>query len=422
MKVVVLGLWHLGSVTVACAAEHFFVTGIDFDPERITGLGEGRAPLSEPGLDDLLKAGLLSGRLSFSLGVDASALAAADILWVCEDTPVDDHDVPNADFVLQRLEQCLPALRAGAVVLLSSQLPAGTCRALAKKHPRFAFACSPENLRLGHALEIFRKPDRVVIGASEEDTRDTLRKLFAPFAADKIIWMSPTSAEMTKHGINAFLALSVTFANELAGLCEEIGADAREVETGLRSESRIGPKAYLRPGGAFAGGTLARDVVGLTQLARAKGANADLLSAILSSNNAHGDWPLRRLRSLLGSLKGKTIAVLGLTYKAGTDTLRRSRAVELVAALIKEGAQVQAYDPAVRTLPADISHARLCTGLDEALREADAAVIATEWPQIREADWAELFPLMRQRLIIDANRFLKLPPGADLKHITVGSL
>ena len=158
MNVVVLGLWHLGCVTAACCAEHFSVVGLDFDEALVSDLREGKAPLFEPGLDALIQQGLGSEKLRFALGTDEAALAAADVLWVCYDTPVDDNDVADVPFVLERLEKCLPALRPGAVVLISSQIPAGTCRALEAKHPGLAVACSPENLRLGKALDIFAIP------------------------------------------------------------------------------------------------------------------------------------------------------------------------------------------------------------------------------------------------------------------------
>ena len=269
MKVVVFGLWHLGCVTAACCAEHFEVVGLDFTPEVIANLRRGRAPIFEPGLDELIQRGLNSKQLSFTTE-EKEALAGANIIWICYDTPVDDNDVPDIDFVLARIERCIPCLHPGAIVLISSQMPAGTCRRLDEKHAakRISFACSPENLRLGDALKIFRNPDRIVAGVRDEETRGTLAKLFAPFARDRVLWMSPESAEMTKHGINAFLALSVTFANEIAQLCEAVGANAREVEQGLRSESRIGQKAYLRPGAAFAGGTLAHPDCGRQRRAR----------------------------------------------------------------------------------------------------------------------------------------------------------
>ena len=422
MNVVVLGLWHLGCVTAACCAEHFDVVGLDFDAELVAGLQAGKAPLYEPGLDDALRAGLDAGRLRFAEGADARALGAADVLWVCYDTPVDDHDVADVGFVLDRLARCLPALRPGAVVLLSSQIPAGTCADLERQHPGVAFAYSPENLRLGKALDIFRHPERIIAGTRTPEVRAALEPLFAPFCKE-VIWMRTESAEMTKHGINAWLALSVTFANELARLCEAVGADAREVERGLRSEPRIGQKAYIRPGASFAGGTLARDVVALTSLARVHGDPAALFAAILAGNDAHKDWALRRLENLLAPLRDAAIAVLGLTYKPGTDTLRRSGAVELAAKLLGAGARVHCYDPVVRELPPELSGASLSASLPDAVRDADAAVVATEWPQIKEADWSALIPTMRRCVVVDANGFLNLK-AADIpcvEYFAVGT-
>ena len=186
-------------------------------------------------------------------------------------------------------------------------------------------------MRLGKALDIFRHPERIVAGVRDAAATRRAGTSLRAVLPKEILWMRPESAEMTKHGINAWLALSVTFANEIARLCEAVGADAREVERGLRSEPRIGQKAYIRPGAAFAGGTLARDVVALTQLAREHGEPAAIFPAILAGNEAHKDWALGRLRTLLDPLAGATVAVLGLTYKPGTDTLRRSGAVELCA-------------------------------------------------------------------------------------------
>jgi hypothetical protein len=194
MKVVVVGLWHLGCVTVACCAEHFRVVGLDFDAETIAHLNSGRAPIIEPGLDELIQRGLESRQLSFTTN-QKDALENADILWVCFDTPVDENDVPDSAFVLDRIERCLSDLNPGATVLISSQLPAGTCRQLKKKHidQGLSFACSPENLRLGKALEIFRNPDRVVVGVQNGQARGILEKLFAPFAGDRVIWMRAES-------------------------------------------------------------------------------------------------------------------------------------------------------------------------------------------------------------------------------------
>ena len=425
MNVVVLGLWHLGCVTAACSAEHFRVVGLDFEEETIANLKRGRAPILEPGLDELVQRGLESKRLSFTSDLQG-ALENADVLWVCFDTPVDENDVADIDFVLERVERCLPGLRPGTVVLISSQLPAGTCRRLEEKYASrgLSFACSPENLRLGKALEIFRNPDRVVAGVRNAQVQKIVAQLFMPFAGDRILWMSPESAEMTKHGINAFLALSVTFANEIARLCERVGANAQEVEQGLRSESRIGPKAYIRPGSAFAGGTLARDVVTLTGIAREAGESAELIAAILRSNEAHKTWALQRLEAIFGQLEGVTVAILGMTYKPGTDTLRRSSAVELCLKLLDRRARVQCYDPVARGLTKELASAKTCETLPEALQQAEAAVIATEWPEIKEADWPTLIRTMKQPpVILDANRFLNLPADVlqNVRYFAVGT-
>jgi UDPglucose 6-dehydrogenase len=273
-------------------------------------------------------------------------------------------------------------------------------------------------------LEIFRNPDRVVVGARGEEAREILIRLLTPFAGDRILWMSPESAEMTKHAINAFLALSVTFANEIATLCEAVGANAQEVEQGLRSETRIGSKAYIRPGQAFAGGTLARDVVALTEIARASGKSAGLIAAILQSNEAHQAWALRRLESIFGKLNGVTVAVLGLTYKPGTNTLRRSSSVELCLSLLERHARVQCYDPAVKELTENLGTATICESLPDALRQAQAAVIATAWPEFSQADWPTIIQTMKQPpVILDPNRSLNLTADSlrGIRYFAVGS-
>lgn len=420
MKITVLGLWHLGSVTAACSARHFEVTGLDFDAAVVAGLAAGQAPILEPGLNELLGTGLASQRLRFTTDA-ASACAQADILWLTYDTPVNDHDESDVAFVLEQLRRALTHLPSGALVLISSQLPVGTCAALEREFPQFHFACSPENLRLGRALDAFEKAERVIVGLRTDAKRALLEELFKPFTP-QVLFMRTESAEMVKHALNSFLAVSITFINEIARLCEHTGADAREVSAGLKSDVRIGPKAYLGPGGPFAGGTLARDVVTLTQLAEAKGETIDLIPAIKRSNDLHRGWAFRKLQSRLGDLRGQTIALLGLTYTPNTDTLRRSAAVELAQQLLAAGARVQAFDPALKTLPPELAAILLAPDLPGALRDADAAVVCTEWPQFRQAPWAEAIGSMRQPLFVDANRFLEkeLAPLAGVKWLTVG--
>jgi len=421
MKLTVLGLWHLGCVTSACCARHFQVTGLDFDEAVVAQLNQAHAPILEPRLNELLGAGLAAKRLRFTADA-ASACGNADVLWLAYDTPVNDNDESDVTFVLEQLRRALPHLPTGALVLISSQLPVGTCHALEAEFPQFHFACSPENLRLGRALDAFEKAERVVVGIRNDAKRPLLEELFKPFTP-QVLFMRTESAEMVKHALNSFLAVSITFINEIARLCEHVGADAKEVSAGLKSEARIGPKSYLGPGGPFAGGTLARDVVALTRLAEEKHESLSLIPAIKQSNDLHRGWALRRLRARLGDLRGKSIAVLGLVYTPNTDTLRRSASVELCQQLLAAGAQVQAFDPALKALPAELAAITLAPNLTAALHSTVAAVVCTEWPQFRDAPWPELIrKLGPPAIVIDANRFLEKALGAlpNVEHISVG--
>jgi UDPglucose 6-dehydrogenase len=428
MKVCVLGLWHLGTVTAAClAAGGHNVTGLDFEPAVVANLTDGTPPLFEPGLEGLVRAGLAAGRLTFTTHA-ADACREADVVWVAYDTPVDDDDRADVDFVVERVARLFPHLRDGALVLISSQVPVGSTRRLEERFAaaassrRVAFAYSPENLRLGKAIEVFTRPDRVVVGVRSDADRVKVAELIAPFT-QRIEWMSVESAEMTKHALNAFLATSVTFINEIAAVCEQVGADATEVERGLKSEMRIGPKAYLSPGGAFAGGTLARDIMFLSQLGSTHSVPTHLLSSVKTSNDAHRQWAQRRLTQLLSGVGGKTVAVWGLTYKPGTDTLRRSSSIELCHWLALNGALVRAHDPAVRSLPADLSQGMtLVETALSAVEGASALVVATPWPEYRQVIAADVAARMSRMLVLDANRFLGETVGrlAGAEYVSVG--
>lgn len=423
MKIIVFGLWHLGCVTAACTARHFDVVGLDPDEDNINSLQRGAAPLFEPGLDDLIHNGLQTGRLRFTTDA-VSACRDAEILWVTFDAPVDDNDETDVESVLHHVRRCVPLLPHGALVLLSSQLPVGTCRQLESEFGAigYHFACSPENLRLGKALSIFENAERIIVGCRELHSRRKLEDLLGRFTK-QIIWMGSESAEMTKHAINSFLALSITFMNEVARICEATGADAKEVECGLKSESRIGPKAYLSPGGAFAGGTLARDVVAVTKLAQVAGEILEVIPAIKRSNDRHRLWALQKLQKLFVGETNCRVALLGLTYKPRTNTLRRSLAVELARALAEIGFEVRACDPSQPTLPADLDFIQFKTAIVEAINGVDAVVVCTEWPEFRNLDWHALVDGMRRAIVIDATRFLEnnVTGISGLCYLTVGS-
>jgi len=411
MNVGVLGLGHLGSVTAACLSKlGHRVVGMDFDEDRVADLSKGIAPIFEPGLEDLIGRGLSSGNLRFTGAVNE--VKDIDVLWVAYDTPVDDDDA-DTDFVMARIERALFGMSRDVVVLISSQLPVGSVRCLecaeTLNHgtPQLKVAYSPENLRLGRAVGDFLRPERIVVGVRSSRDRELLHGLLSSIT-ESIEWMSVESAEMTKHAVNAFLAASVAFANEIASICESMGADAKEVERGLKTENRIGPRAYLSPGAAFAGGTLARDVAYLNRTAHERGVITPLLSSVLASNDAHRRWAQRKLRGLFVDLSRTTVAVWGLTYKPGTDTLRRSPSVELCDWMIREGATIHVHDPMVKSLPE-----HWCDAVERyddpiaAVVGAHALVVATEWPLYRTISTDQLIQCSPHLVVLDANRFLK---------------
>ena len=425
LHVCVAGLWHLGSVTAAClgAAGHH-VVGYDDDVATVAGLRAGVPPIEEPRLGELIRTASETGHLRFDEA--PSAAGSADVVWITWDTPVSADDVSDVESVIARVERLFPHLRSDALVVVSSQLPVGTIAALERKLSALrptadvSFACIPENLRLGQAIDVFTRPDRVVAGIRRPADRERIEALIAPFTTN-IEWMRVESAEMSKHAINAFLAASITFMNEIGTLCEQVGADAQEVSRALKSEARIGPRAYLAPGAAFAGGTLARDVVTLSGLADSR-APVPVIAAIRESNDAHRQWAARRLREEWGTVAGHSVALWGLTYKPHTNTLRRSSAVELCEYLVDNGAQVTAYDPAIRSLPEHLANRVVLTGnARDAVRGAEALVLATEWPEFRAAA-AALEITDRSPVVLDAGRFLAaaLEHRPGVRYISVG--
>ncbi|MDR0486170.1 MAG: nucleotide sugar dehydrogenase [Elusimicrobiota bacterium] len=422
MKIAILGLWHLGCVYAACIASFGHkVKAFDEDAERIEKLKKGVPPIAEPDLNNLIKEGLQSGCLSFFDGLK-QALKDCGIIWITYDTPVDDEDEADCAFVFERIIKAIEAADENAVFVISSQLPAGSIYDLEKLAAQkgrgdLSFVCQPENLRLGKSIEIFKNPDRVICGVRDERAKEKMKNLFS-FCADRIEFMSPESAEMTKHSINAYLAMSVSFANEIAVLCEAAGADAKEVERGLKTEKRIGKDAYLRPGSAFDGGTLARDLKFLSQLSEKQ---SILFPAIFASNSRHKLWIFNKLKEIFISLKNKKIALWGLSYKAGSDTLRRSLAVEIAHLLQKEGADIFACDILIKELPVNLKTIiSLCENPQESVKGADALVVFRQEPEFEKTDGRRIIEAMRSPVIIDANRFLFSKFAGISRYYAVG--
>lgn len=446
-RVGVLGLWHLGCVTAACLAESGLeVVAADPDPTVIAALAESHPPVAEPGLAELLMRETKSGRLTFHSLAD-HPLRNVDAVWIAFDTPVDDEDHADAEWVIAQAHSALLHAREEALVIVSSQLPLGSTSRLAERLARdgrddLDFVCVPENLRLGEALSTFRSPDRFVAGVRGQRDRERLAPLLGRFS-ERIEWMGVESAEMTKHALNAFLATSVAFINEIGSMCEAVGADASEVSRGLKSDQRIGARAYLSPGDVFAGGTLARDIEALSRLAADKRLPAQLITGVAASNQAHRAWACRTLIALLSAeiepfvpktnaddgaplrlLEDRRIAVWGLTYKPGTNTLRRSSALELCNWLHEHKARIRVHDPAVDVLPdGEAGYLELCDSALAAAQGADALILCTPWPEYRDVDPQELISAMQRPIVIDAGGHLRSSVASlpSIRYAQVGT-
>lgn len=419
MNVCIFGLWHLGSVHAACLSNAGIKTiGLDLDNKIISLLKIGKAPISEPGLDELIAKNLSRGSLIFKSN-PSDALKGIDIFWVTFDTPVDEHDNPNANFVIKQAMNLLKYLPFGAEIVISSQLPVGSTKRIELfcrdnfKSMGFKVAYVPENIRLGNAIDSFTKPERFVLGIRNVSGTYKVESILKIFT-DNILKMSIESAEMAKHALNAYLATSITFINEISLICQSVGADIKEIEPALRSDPRIGEKAYIRAGSGFSGGTLARDVTVLADLSSKLNIDAPLLGSIIPSNTLHNMCAYNFLLKKFGDLSNKKIAVLGLTYKPGTDTLRRSQAITFCRLVARAGAIVQAYDPVISVLPKELSNIIfLKNSIGAALKDTDCIFITTEWPEFKHISPLEIKTISKVPIVYDQNRFLESTLGSD---------
>ncbi len=406
MQVLVIGLWHQGVVGAGCLAKlGHRVEAYDLDAERRALLRAGQQPVFEPGLAELLREQQDAGRLVWLS--DLREAASPDIAVLMHDTPVNDRDESDPACVFEAANALAPVLRRDTVVYVTAQVPVGTCDALyvvlksARADWEGGIVYSPENLRLGQAIERFLNPPLPVLGS---DKAQAIEKVAALWPED-VRWDRVTlrTAEMVKHALNTFLATTITFANELGNLCDEIGADGYRIAEILRREPRVGPKAMLFPGLGFAGGTLARDVQTLRALGDRSKLNTPFLDGLWEANAVQNTMVLRKLKSALGaSLANRRVAILGLTYKPDTSTLRRSASVELAEALHREGAVVAASDPR-----ADCEEVGALRDIEfheqpeAAARGADAVVLMTPWAVYRSLDLAALRALTRGDVLID---------------------
>jgi UDPglucose 6-dehydrogenase len=425
--VAVIGLWHLGCVVSSALAQlGHTVTGTDFDVAVVRGLREGRPPIYEPGLSELLAQQAAQGRLSFVVSCP-DALAGAEYAFITFDTPVDENDESDLAPIETALDMVADHGRGELQTVVMSQVPVGTCQRLAERlrkrapHLSVSLVYQPENLRLGEALKAFLAPDLIVVGAENEAAASRLLRLYEGIEGARVT-MSWESAEMVKHALNAFLATSVSFVNELADLAETAGADVRDVVRALRLDRRIGAHAFLSPGPGFSGGTLARDVQTLRRLGERVGRPTRQLDATLAVNARRLPNIVDKIHHLCGKPKGLQVGLLGLTYKPGTNTLRRSNALALARLLMRGGSEVQAFDPQVPK-PADGTQGiMLCSDPYQAAKGADAIVIMTPWPEFKKLDLARLRSVMRRPVVIDVHNFLNDAEArnAGLRYVGTG--
>jgi len=399
----VIGVGWVGLVTAACFAELGHpVIARDVLAEKVESLSRGEVTIHEPGLGELIRKN--QDRLTFTTDMD-ELLAGAKLLFVCVDTP----PTYSGDADLSRVRSVVADLPADGdhVLIMKSTVPAGTGETIRRDLPGMPYVSCPEFLKEGTAVEDFLHPDRVVVGADPADTAaaDAVAALYVPLGGE-IVMTDISSAEMIKLASNAYLATRISFINEIANVCEEVGADVGEVARGMGLDERIGPH-FLRPGIGFGGSCFPKDVNALKLLAGNSGYHFQLLNSVIEVNELQKRRVISKLTKHLGSLVGRRVALLGLAFKPETDDMREASSLVLSARLRGEGAEVVAYDPVA------MGNARtLLPGVEmkdtamKALENADAAVLVTEWPEFRELDWVGAAAKMRRPLIIDGRNFL----------------
>jgi UDPglucose 6-dehydrogenase len=393
MRVTVFGAGYVGLVTGACLARsgHEVVIA-DTDRDKLAALAEGRAPFHEPGLDDVITAGLAAGRLSFAHGSELASYG--DVTVIAVGTPATASGAADMRFVRSVVDQITRDAPRGTVVVMKSTVPPGTGVGLSAEFAAsgIAYVSNPEFLREGSAVNDWFHTDRIVLGGDAGSVA-TARRLYADIESP-VIACDVTSAEMIKYASNAFLATKVSFINEIAALCDRVGGDIDVVADGLGADARIG-RSFLSAGIGYGGSCFPKDTRALDFLSTMNSYDFHLLKAVIEVNARQRLLPVIALRSRLGTLSGKRVAVLGLTFKPNTDDTRESPSREIVELLLTEGARVTVYDP-VGALP-DLAHCVAVAGsVADAVAGTDAVIIATEWPQIVEADWGVLAATMAE--------------------------
>jgi len=431
MRVAMIGAGYVGLVSGACFADFGHqVTCIDKDAARIAALKRGEIPIFELGLAELVESNVRQGRLEFA--AEASRIGEAEAIFIAVGTPSrrgDGH--ADLSFVYQAVREIAPLIKSTAIVITKSTVPVGTGdeieNILREKRPDadIEVASNPEFLREGAAIQDFKHPDRIVVGSDVDRARKVLAEIYRPLYLNTppIIFVSRRTAELIKYASNAFLATKITFINEIADLCEQVGADVQEVARGMGLDNRIGAK-FLHAGPGFGGSCFPKDTNALIKTAHDHGVPLRLVETVSSVNEQRKRAMARKVvQALGGSVRGKTIAVLGLTFKPNTDDTRDSPAIPLITALRDLGAIVRGYDPAgmeqAKPLLPDVHY---CRSAYSAAEGADAVVIATEWEQFRALDLTRLKGVMVQPVIVDLRNIYRADEmrRAAFRYVPIG--
>lgn len=415
MKVCVIGTGYVGTTTsVTLAALGHDVVGVDADPRKAELLGRGTLPFFESGLEDLLREMIAAGRLRFT-GNGSQAIQDCEVVFTAVGTPSAPDGSADLTAVWEVARQIGRTITGYTVVVNKSTVPVGTGERVEEivrqelqrrgAEVPFDVVSNPEFLREGKALEDALHPDRVVIGAASQRAREVMARLYADVVAP-VLWTTVRDAEMIKYASNAFLATKISFVNELARLCERTGADIEQVARGMGMDGRIG-QAFLQAGVGYGGSCFPKDVDALLHLARVNGERLGLLESVAEVNRTQTGWFLDKVRRVLGDFAGKRVAVLGLTFKPGTDDIREAPALRILAALLDEGAQVCAYDPqgmaAVRKLLPSVEYT---SDAYAAMEQAEAVLLVTEWPELVELDWQRAFGQVKEGIVFDGRNAL----------------
>ena len=415
MRICFVGTGYVGLVTGTCFAEKGNdVCCVDIDNKRIEDLNSGIIPIYEPGLEELVKKNREAGRLSFSTEIK-EGIKNAQLCFIAVGTPPSSNGSADLAQVLNALDSIGSCIDHSCFIVVKSTVPVGTGTLLWKRirahmHERglekinLEVLSNPEFLKEGMAIEDCLNPDRVVVGAVSDEARSIMRELYAPFVSEeRIFFMDPSSAEITKYAANAMLASRISFMNEIAQLCDKVGADVLSVKEGIASDRRIG-SFFLNAGCGYGGSCFPKDVQALCHIGEGQGLDMTMASAIDKVNRKQKELLQIMVREKFGnSMEGLTIAVMGLAFKPHTDDMREAPSISLIRGLLDCGASVKAYDPiamdqAGMILPKDV---RYSSSIEELLEGADSAVLVTEWPEFRCLDWEKLRPLMKSMILFD---------------------